>query len=151
MLAAGLTPTEAVTASDGWGNDAVTVFRAGAQTCANGRIVADTTADADRIERGLNAWGRTRPTATGALIGRKGDTLLFSACDPGAAVREPIVSAGALDQFFGRADELNRQINSNGLPARSECVAVSAYARYLAHDLDGSIIDEISSNCDSSV
>jgi hypothetical protein len=151
MLADGMPATEALTASDGWGNDAVTIYRSGSQVCADGRIVADNPVAADHIERGLNAWGHARPAQASALVGRKNDTLLFTVCDPGPNVHQTIVAASAIDQFFGRADELDRQITAHGLPTRSECIAVSAYARYAAHDLDLAIIDGITSDCDSSI
>jgi hypothetical protein len=151
MLANGLPATEALTASDGWGNDAVTVYRAGAQTCADGRIVADTSSDADRIERGLNAWGHARPKEASALVGRKGTTLLFTVCDPGPSAHQTVVGADALDQFFGRTEELIQQLTSHGQPTRSECIAVSAYAKYVASDLNLAVLDRITADCDSSV
>jgi hypothetical protein len=151
MLATGLPATEALTASDGWGNDAVTVYRAGAQTCADGRIAADTTADADRLEHGLNAWGLARPKEAAALVGRKGNDLLFTVCDPGATVHQSVVSADALDQFFGRTDALVQQINSHGQPSRSECIAVSAYQRYVAADVNAEVLARITADCDSSI
>jgi hypothetical protein len=151
MLANGLPATEALTASDGWGNDAVTIYRSGTQTCADGRIVADTPTDADRIERGLNAWGHARPKEAGALVGRKGSALLFTVCDPGTTVQQTTVAASAIDQFFGRAGELNQQITDHGQPTRSECIAVSAFAKYAAKDLNLSVLDDITADCDSSI
>jgi hypothetical protein len=151
MLANGLPATEALTASDGWGNDAVTIYRSGTTVCTSGRVVADTTADADRIERGLNAWGHARPKEAAALVGRKGTTVLFTVCDPGPAVHQTTVTAPVFDQFFGRADELTQQVTSHGSPNRSECIAVSAYAKYAARDLDLSVLDTITADCDSSV
>jgi hypothetical protein len=151
MLAGGLPATEALTASDGWGNDAVTIYRLGTQVCTSGRVVADTGADADRIERGLNAWGHARPKEAAALVGRRGTTLLFSACDPGTTLHQPTPAPAVFDQFFGRADELTHQLIAQGQPARSECIAVSAYARYVARDVSSAVLDRITADCDSSI
>jgi hypothetical protein len=151
MLANGLPATQALTASDGWGNDAVTIYRAGTQTCADGRVVADTSADADRIERGLNAWGHARPKEAAALVGRKGTTLLFTVCDPGPTVHQATVGPSEIDQFFGRADELTRQVTDHGQPTRSECIAVSAFARFAARDLNPSTLNDVTADCDSSI
>jgi hypothetical protein len=159
LAAEGIPATEALTASDGWGDDAVTVFRLGGKVCANGRIVADTSADADRIDRALNAWGHARPASAGALVGRKGNTLLFSACDPGIAAPASSIDTATVAQFFGRSDLLTQQIIDHGQPNRSECIAVSAFARFTARDLLGanpsvdrtSILDTVTVDCDSSV
>lgn len=159
VLATGLPPTEALAASDGWGNDDFVVYRLNGRVCVDGRIVADTTGDADRLERALDAWGHARPSQVEALVGRKGTTLLLSACDPGESAGESTVTVDAINQYFGRAEVLAQQIVGTGQPARAECIAVSAFDRYSSGDLRGAnpavdgaaILTAIGADCDSSI
>ena len=72
-------------------------------------------------------------------------------CDPGPTVHQTVVGADALDQFFGRVEELIQRIDSDGQPTRSECIAVSAYAKYVARDLNVAVLDRITADCDSSI
>ncbi|MFM2076942.1 MAG: hypothetical protein RJA49_832, partial [Actinomycetota bacterium] len=159
VLAGGLDAPEALTASDGWGNDAFVAYRLDGKVCVDARIVADSRSDADRIERGLEAWGHARPKESAALVGRDGTTLLLSVCDPGVKATERVVDAATIDQFLDRADLLKDRVAFTGLPALSECVAVSFFTDHVASDLRGenpdvdpfNEIDDITKNCQSSV
>lgn len=159
VLAAAMPPTDALVAADGWGNDSFTSYELDGRVCVDGRIVADTAADADHIARALETWGHARPSQSATLLGRKGTTLLLTACDPGTQVHQPIVAPVAIDQFFGRADVLVSEIERTHLPRRSECVAVSAFQRYSARDVRGAnpavdaaaILAAIAADCDASV
>lgn len=110
----------ALAATDGWGNDAWTAYRLDGRVCVDGRIVADSADDADRIEEGLNAFGAAAPDEAGVLVGRDADTLLVSACDPGEASRRGVTDA-ELAPFARRATTLDEQIRYTGLPETSEC------------------------------
>ncbi len=130
MVATGLTPPEALTASDGWGNDAFTAYRLGDRVCVDGRIIADSRADEDRLERGLDAWAGTRPQEAGALVARVGTELLLSVCDPGPKARQPVLGDAVVDQFFGRATLLRKRIELTNKPELAECTAVTFYERF---------------------
>ncbi|MEN9645603.1 MAG: hypothetical protein RL238_2272 [Actinomycetota bacterium] len=134
LMAGGLPPTEALQAADGWGNDSFVAYRLDDRLCVDARIVADSRTDADRIERGLDAWGHARPDESDALVGRDGDTLLLSVCDPGTDVRQRTPVEASIQQFFGRADLLQSRIEVTGLPALSECVTVRWFETHLAVD-----------------
>jgi hypothetical protein len=136
MLAAGSPSTTALSAADGWGNDRFTAYRLDGRVCVDARIVADSRADADRIEPALQHWAAARPDEAGALIGRKGTTLLLSVCDPGVGVDQPIPDQAVLDQFFGRTNLLADRIELTGKPDLAECVAVSFYERWSVAELD---------------
>lgn len=130
MLATGLTPPEALTASDGWGNDAFTAYRLDDRVCVDARVIADSRADADRLERGLDAWAGARPPEAGALVARVGTELLLSVCDPGPKARQPVLGDAAVDQYFGRATLLRKRIELTSKPALAECTAVTFYERF---------------------
>jgi hypothetical protein len=143
VLAGGLPATDALTASDGWGNDGFTAYRLDGRVCVDARVAADSPGDADRIEHALAAWAATRPDEADALVGRKGTTLLLSVCDPGTDVEQPGLAQSVLDQYFGRASLLADRIDRTGKPGLSECVAVSFFQQYSAADLDGATIDVV--------
>jgi hypothetical protein len=159
VLAGGLDPAEALAASDGWGNDSFVAYRLDNRICVDARIVADDAVAADRIERGLQAWGARRPAASDALVGRHGTTLLLSVCDPGANTAQPTVDAPAADQFLGRADLLRDQVTATGQAGMAECVAMGFFRGRLAADLRGensdvdpvAEIDLIGHECHTSV
>ena len=159
LMAAGLTPQEALTAADGWGNDAATLYRLHGTTCVDGRIVADSRDDADLIARGLDAWAGSRPKESGALVGRDGTTLLFSVCDPGAKVRQQVPDQAALDQYFGRSIMLRDQLRITNKPDLAECVATEFYAQHTDEQATGSsadfdlqnVLDSLSEKCRTEV
>ncbi len=140
VMAGGLSVTEALAAADGWGNDAVTVYRMDDRTCLDARIVADSRSDADRIELGLHAWGAGRPVESSVLVGRDGTTLLLSACDPGDA-DQPIVDRVEIDQWFTRADVMGDQMDYVGLPDVAECSTVRFFEQHTASDWQGQNAD----------
>lgn len=142
LMAGGLPPTEALQAADGWGNDSFVAYTLDDRLCVDARIVADSRTDADRIERGLDAWGHARPEESSALVGRDGDTLLLSVCDPGTDADQRTPDDDAIQQFFGRADLLQSRIEVTGLPALSECVTVRWFETHLAADDLGDVMSE---------
>jgi|GEM_PF-3119992 len=142
LMAGGLPPTEALQAADGWGNDSFVAYTIDDRLCVDGRIVADSRTDADRIERGLDAWGHQRPDDSAALVGRDGDTLLLSVCDPGPDADQPTPDGDDIDQFFGRSDLLQTRIEVTGLPALSECVTVRWFGSHVAADDLGEVMSE---------
>ncbi len=140
LMAAGLPAQEALTAADGWGNDAVTVYELDGRICLDARIVADSRTDADRIERGLQNWGATRPDDAKALVARDGTSLLFSVCDPGDA-DQSIVPEAKIQQWFTRADVLGQQVDYLGLPDLAECSAVRFFEEFTASAWSGKNAD----------
>ena len=142
LMAGGLPPTEALQAADGWGNDSFVAYTLDDRLCVDARIVADSRTDADRIERGLDAWGHARPDESEALVGRDGDTLLLSVCDPGADTDQTTPDEDDIDQFFARADLLQSRIEVTGLPALSECVTVRWFETHIAADDLGLVLSE---------
>lgn len=142
LMAGGLPPTEALQAADGWGNDSFVAYTLDDRLCVDARIVADSRTDADRIERGLDAWGHARPEDSSALVGRDGDTLLLSVCDPGADADQRTPDDDAIQQFFGRSDLLQSRIEVTGLPALSECVTVRWFETHVAADDLGDVMSE---------
>jgi hypothetical protein len=158
-MAGGLSPTEALTAADGWGNDAFTAYELDGRVCVDARIVADSRADADRLQRGLDAWAGTRPAASGALVGRDGDALLISVCDPGVDARQPSPGQPAIDQYFGRSSMLHHEIEETRDAAVAECVAVTFFERFTvaqANSFDSEFdvtteLDDITDGCRASV
>lgn len=142
LMAGGLPPTEALQAADGWGNDSFVAYTLDDRLCVDARIVADSRTDADRIERGLDAWGHARPDESDALVGRDGDTLLLSVCDPGVDAEQTTPDEDDIDQFFARADLLQSRIEVTGLPALSECVTVRWFETHIAADDVGRVLSE---------
>ncbi|MCE9622208.1 MAG: hypothetical protein K8R99_07695 [Actinomycetia bacterium] len=130
MFAAGLPTNEALTAADGWGNDRYTAYELDGRECADIHIVADSPADADRMERALNRWAFTRPSSANALVGRDGVNLYASVCDPGADSQQTVPGDDAINQYFGRSDFLQYQATSSGKPALAECIATDLYAQF---------------------
>lgn len=133
LMANQLPSAAALAATDGWGNDAWTAYRLDGRVCVDGRIVADSADDADRIEVGLQAFGDAAPERADVLVGRDGDTLLLSACDPGdAAVRG--VSDDEVETFGLRAGTLADQIDFTGLPDTSECAVLRWFATHASDE-----------------
>lgn len=145
MLTTGLPANDALTAADGWGNDAYTVYRMGEQVCIDIHLVADSRRDADLIDAGLTAWARARPAQAHALIGRDGVHLFASACDPGTAVRQGTPSQAQIDQLQHRAFLIRSEIESAHDAAAGECVGRRIFAEFTTSELnangEGSLAD----------
>lgn len=159
MLATGMPAGEALTAGDGWGNDRYAVYTLDSTICVDLHIVADSRADAERLENGLNGWASARPAASKALVARKGTDLFASVCDPGTKALQPVPSDAAINQYFGRANMIEGRTADSGKADLAECVAVKFFARYdvstlssfdPSFDLSGEI-DDIEQDCLKSV
>ncbi|CAB4365523.1 unannotated protein [freshwater metagenome] len=135
MASSGLSANDALTASDGWGNDAYTVYRLDGRVCLDLHVVADTTADADALEHAFNAWAEHRPTEAHALVGRKGNSMYVSVCDPGTKVEQSIPDANIIDQYFGRSDMIRQQVKNGVGAGTAECVASTFFGRYSMPDM----------------
>jgi hypothetical protein len=155
LLSLGLPATEALTATDGWGNGAATDYRLDGVVCVDVHVIADSSDDADRLEDGLQRWALSRPATAQALVGRDGENLYISACDPGPRARQSTPTTEAVDHFFGRADDIAYRSSLTGKPALAECVSVTTFERYTAtelygFDFEGDItadIEEITDDC----
>lgn len=130
MLATGLPANEALTASDGWGNDRITSYELDGRVCADVHVVADSPDDADRLERGLNQWALARPSAADALVGRDRVHLYASVCDPGTDANQSTADNDDIEQYFSRADLLRQQAADTGKPALAECIATEFFAQF---------------------
>lgn len=156
LMSLGLPAPEALTATDGWGNGAISEYRLpDGVVCVDVHLVADSRDDADRIEDGFQRWALSRPAAANALVGRNGTSLYASACDPGPRTRQATPTSESIEQFFGRANDIAHRTSLTGKPDLAECVSVKAFERYttaemLAVDFGSDItadIDDITATC----
>jgi len=156
LMSLGLPAPEALTATDGWGNGAITEYRLpDGVVCVDVHLVADSRDDADRIEDGFQLWALGRPAAAKALVGRDGNSLYASACDPGPRARQTTPTSEAIEQFFGRANDIAYRTSLSGKPDLAECVSVKAFERYTAAEMFGvdfggeitADIDDITATC----
>jgi len=150
LLSTGLRATDALTASDVWGNDRYTAYLLDGQVCVDVHLVADSRDDADRQQQALEAWAAARPAATHALLGRDGVNLYASACDPGAETSQPVPTTDAFDHYLARAQQVQLRSDYSGNPALAECVAVTFFATNSVTDprLDySSEMDRIEQSC----
>lgn len=145
LFSTGLPANEALTASDGWGNDRFTAYELDGRECVDIHIVADSPNDADRMERALNGWAYARPSATDALVGRDGVNLYASVCDPGTDAQQAVPGDSEINQYFGRSDLLQYQATTTGKPALAECIATDFYAQFtfdeIASEIPGSELE----------
>lgn len=130
LFTSGMPTNEALTAADGWGNDQFTAYELDGRECADVHVVADSPADADRMERAMNRWALARPTAADALVGRDGVNLYASVCDPGPTAEQSVPGDAEVNQYFGRADLLHYQATTTGKPDLAECIATDLYAQF---------------------
>lgn len=148
LLSTGMPLTEALTVSDGWGNDSYTVYRLADTVCVDMHLIADSPNDADRLENGLNGWASARPAAAAALVGRDGNSLYASVCDPGTKARQPVPSTDDIDQFYVRSSYLAEQIDDTGDLELAECIAVATFEQFTlsqlrAPDYNGDVADSL--------
>ena len=154
MMAASTDAKDALTASDGWGNDATTMYELDGRICADAHIVADSPDDADLLEAGLGAWAYDRPEQSDVLIARDGVDLFVSMCDPGVDVRQITPNTDDGDQYIGRMQAIQTLTAMTGEVAVAECAAVQLFAEHSAaeatdivfFDLDGAL-QELLADC----
>ncbi len=156
LLSTGMPLHVALTASDGWGNDRYTAYMLDGRVCVDLHLVADSHDDAERLENGLNGWARARPVEADALVGRDGNHLYATACDPGADVEQSTPTEAAVQQYLARAQELQNRADETGDPGLAECVALTFYASHDVDRLEGSLnsyseFDNIEQDCLSSL
>ncbi|MDO8361736.1 MAG: hypothetical protein Q7V88_02475 [Actinomycetota bacterium] len=136
MLSTGLPSNEALTASDGWGNDRYTVYLLAGRACLDLHVVADSRDDADLLERGLNGWAGARPPSSDALVGRDGVNLYATVCDPGTTARQQVPGELVISEFTGRSSMMYEYITRTGKPDRAECIAVQFHTQFTQRDLE---------------
>ncbi|MEQ1874604.1 MAG: hypothetical protein ABL953_12845 [Ilumatobacteraceae bacterium] len=159
MLATGLPANEALTASDGWGNDRLTTYELDGRVCADLHVVADSPDDADRLERAITQWAVARPRGADTLVGRDDVHLYASVCDPGTGEAQSTADNDDIEQYFSRADLLGQQAADTGKPALAECIATEFFAQFTFAQLDSASLDvdleaafaEIEDDCRNSV
>ena len=135
MFATGLPANDALTASDGWGNDRYTAYELNGSVCVDVHVVADSPADADRMDTAMNRWALARPAAADVLVGRDGVNLYASVCDPGAAADQSIANDDDIEQYFGRGALLRQHALDTGKPALAECIAVELYGQFTVDEI----------------
>jgi hypothetical protein len=136
VLSLGSPPNTALQAADGWGNDALTVYRIDGRVCIDGSIVADSADDAARLDGALHQWAATRPAASAVLVGRAGTSLLFSVCDPGIGATQPALDPSAGDQIVERSQQIRAAITDDTSSRQAECLWIPLYEQYTARQLD---------------
>ena len=141
MFATWLPANEALTASDGWGNDRFTAYELDGRVCADIHVVADSPDDADRMERAFTGWALARPSSANALVGRDGVNLYASVCDPGPDAQQSVPGDDEVNQYFGRARLLQFQATSTGKPQLAECIATDLYAQFTFEQIVSSVPD----------
>ena len=141
IASSGMAANDALTASDGWGNDAYTVYRLDGRVCLDLHVAADTTADAGDLEHAFNEWATMRPAEATALVGRNGNELYVSVCDPGTKVDQSIPDADTIDQYFGRSDMIRQQVKNGVGAGTAECVASTFFGRYSVPDMRSGELD----------
>ncbi len=141
MFTTGLPANEALTASDGWGNDRFTAYALDGRECVDIHVVADSPDDADRMQRAMNGWAFARPTDADALVGRDGVNLYASVCDPGTDADQAVPGDSEINQYFGRSDLLQYQATTTGKPALAECIATDFYAQFTFDEITSELPD----------
>ena len=124
------------------------MYRLADAVCVDMHLIADSPNDADRLENGLNGWASVRPAAATALVGRDGNSLYASVCDPGTKARQPVPSTDDIDQFYVRSSYLADQIDYTGNPELAECIAVATFEQFTlsqlrAPDYNGDVADSL--------
>ena len=152
LFSTGLPLHVALTASDGWGNDRYTAYTLDGRVCVDVHLVADSRDDADRLANGLNGWARARPDQADALVGRSGNDLYATACDPGTDVEQTVPTDAAVQQYVARAQELQFRADLSGDAELAECVTVGFFGTYDIDELDDSFdyvseFDNIEQDC----
>ena len=136
MLSTGSPANVALTAADGWGSDAYTVYRLNGRVCLDMHLVADSRADADRLDTALTNWAAVRPAASSALVGRDGTDLYLSVCDPGTDATQPVPTQDDVDQYVRRSNLLRHEMTLTGNLEAAECTAVAVFADAQVKDFD---------------
>lgn len=141
MLSTGSPANVALTSADGWGGDAYTVYRLNDRVCLDMHLVADSRADADRLDTALTRWAAVRPNASSALVGRDGVDLYVSVCDPGTDATQPVPTQDDVDQYVRRSNLLRHEMTLTGNLEAAECTAVAVFAEALVKDFDNPEFD----------
>ena len=95
LLAANTDQLQAMTAVDGWGGDAMTVYDQADALCVAMAFRGDTTRDADEMHDALEQVVRTHPTHTPRLT-RDANELHLTLCDPGPSANPAKIDAGTI-------------------------------------------------------
>ncbi|MEW6472253.1 MAG: hypothetical protein AB1679_08280 [Actinomycetota bacterium] len=90
-LAQRLDAKAAMHAVDGWGGDQMVIFERDGRQCARVHLAADTVADRDEMQSGLQKWVDGMPRGVASLT-RVGELLELESCDPGAQHKPAPVS-----------------------------------------------------------
>ena len=90
-------PVAAMHAVDGWGGDQMVIFERGGRQCARVHLAADTVADRDEMQSGLQKWVDGMPPGVASLA-RAGELIELSSCDPGATHKP---TGGSMQEALG--------------------------------------------------
>jgi hypothetical protein len=121
MLAVRIDPAVALPTIDAWGGDALVQFTRGGTVCVRARIAANDTVDVEKIAAALDEWVAMGPPDT-ASVERGGDTVTFTACDPGRPPADAKVAAAG-DVLAARESVLSGEME-RGVPLEAAlCIA----------------------------
>jgi hypothetical protein len=90
-LAQRLDPLTAMHAVDGWGGDQMVTFDRDGRQCVRVHLAADTAADRNEMQAGLQKWVNGMPRGI-ASLSRVGELIELNSCDPGVAHKPADVS-----------------------------------------------------------
>jgi hypothetical protein len=90
-LAQRLDPLAAMHAVDGWGGDQMVTFERDGRQCVRVHLAADTAADRNEMQAGLQKWVNGMPRGVTSLS-RIGELIELNSCDPGVAHKPAAVS-----------------------------------------------------------
>jgi hypothetical protein len=90
-LAQRLDPLAAMHAVDGWGGDQMVTFERDGRQCVRVHLAADTAADRNEMQAGLQTWVNGMPRGV-ASLSRVGELIELNSCDPGVAHKPADVS-----------------------------------------------------------
>ena len=90
-LAQRLDPLAAMHAVDGWGGDQMVTFERDGRQCVRVHLAADTVADRNELQAGLQKWVNGMPRGV-ASLSRVGELIELNSCDPGVAHKPADVS-----------------------------------------------------------
>jgi hypothetical protein len=83
-LAGEMDATTALAAADGWGGGSMTQYRHDGVSCTRLDLVGRTAPQSDALARAFTVWASALPQRE-AVVTRRGETTVVSACDPGTA------------------------------------------------------------------
>ncbi|MGE3622188.1 MAG: hypothetical protein AB7L84_17170 [Acidimicrobiia bacterium] len=137
MLAERTDPATALVTLEGWGGDASRAFVRDGRTCIALRYRGEDEAAAVGLEAVATAWAAAMPIEADAVVGRDGDVVEVTSCDPGADA-EVIEGDGRSVDLIGlpaiRAGLAAEVLAGGGDPVQARCFA-SGFVGQIPYEL----------------